>query len=144
MAIAALEDLEGLVEVVIFPRVFAQGLKIIKPNSTIFIKGRINLRDKEPKIIAEEIIPLSEVQKNYTRTIVINLSTTGLEEEMLAKLKTTLGRHQGKVPVYLGLVSPNNQQVQVEVNPEYYAEPSEKLVSDIEAALGEGIVTLKK
>lgn len=144
MAIISLEDLHGFVEVVVFPRVFTQHLEIIQPNSTIFIKGKINLRDGEPKIIAEEIIPLSEVQKRYTNSILINLVTTGLEEQMLDKLKKTLTRHPGKVPVYLGLTSPNNQQVQMEVNPEYYAEPSEQLVSEIESVLGEGIITLRK
>jgi len=144
MAIIGLEDLDGFIEVVVFPKVFSQCMKIIKMNSTIFTKGRVSLRDREPKIIAEEIIPLSEVQKRYTNSILINLLTTGLEEEMLKKLKSTLSRHPGKVPVYLGLTSPSNQQVQLEVNPEYYAEPSEQLVSEIEATLGEGIVTLKK
>ena len=115
-------------------------------NSTIFIKGRINLRDRdrEPKIVAEELIPLSEVQKRYTASVIINLFTTGLETEVLAKLKGILSRHRGQVPVYLGFLSPDNQQVRLELNPEYYTQPTEELVSEIETALGEGVVTLRK
>ena len=90
------------------------------------------------------MIPLSEAQKRYTNSIIINLFTTGLEEEMLAKLKNVLSRHPGKVPVYLGFSSPDNQQLHLEVGSKYYTEPSEKFVSEIETLLGEGTVTLKK
>ncbi len=144
MAIAGLEDLDGFVEVLVFPRVFSKVSMIVKMNSLIFVKGRINLRDKEPKIVAREVIPLSEVQRCYTNSVVINLFTTGLEENILAVLKNILSRHPGSVPVYLGFLSPDNQQVQLEVGPKHYTEPSEKLVSEIEAVLGEGVVTFKK
>lgn len=144
MAFVNLEDLDGFIEVLLFPKVFSQYLKMIKMNSTIFVRGRINLRDKEPKIIAEEITLLSEVQKRYTRSIAINLFTTGLEEEVLSKLKDVLIRHRGSVPVYLGFLSPDRQQVQLEIGPDYYATPTEKLVGEIEGVLGEGVVTLKK
>ena len=144
MAVAGLEDLDGFVEVLIFPRTFSQYLKVVKINSLIFLKGKINLRDKEPKIVAEEIIPLAEVQKRYTRSISINLFTTGLEEEVLSTLKNILNRYQGPLPVYLEFSGPENQQVRLEVAPDYYAQPCEKLISEIEAVLGEGVVTLRK
>ena len=144
MAILGLEDLDGFVEVLEFPRVFSRYFKIAKMNSAIFVKGRINLRDKEPKIVAEEIIPLTEVRKRYTNSIIINLFTTGLEEEMLTTLKNILSRYPGRVPVYLGFLNPRNQEVQLEVGPKYYTEPCERLVSELEAVLGEGVVTLQK
>ncbi|MBN2097766.1 MAG: DNA polymerase III subunit alpha [Candidatus Omnitrophica bacterium] len=144
MAIINLEDLDGFVEILVFPKVFAQCAKMMKISSTIFVQGALNLRDREPKIIAEQIIPLSEVQKYYTNSIVINLFTTGLEENMLANLKNILRRYPGKVPVYLGFRTANNQQLQLEVNPEFYTEPSEQLISELETTLGEGVVTLRK
>ena len=144
MAIVGLEDLDGIVEVLVFPKAFAQYFKIVKMNSTVFVKGRINLRDKEPKIVPDEIIPLSEVQKRYTSSIVINLFTPGLEEEVLGTLKGILSHHPGEIPVYLGFVTADKQQVQLEVGPRYYTELSDKLVSEIEAVLGEGVVTLNK
>jgi DNA polymerase-3 subunit alpha len=144
MAIINLEDLDGFVEVLVFPKVFSQCTKIIKLNSTIFVKGKMSQRDKEPKIIAEEIVHLTEVQKRYTNSININLFTTGLEENILATLKDILSRYPGKIPVYLGFSSPDNQEVKIEVNPDFYTEPSEKLISDIETVLGEGVVTFKK
>ncbi len=144
MAVVRLEDLDGFVEVLIFPKVFSVCSKLVKMNSIVFIKGRINLRDKEPKIVAEEIISLSEVQKHYTNSVVINVFTTGLEEEMLLRVKKILDRHHGKVPVIFSFLSPNNQQVRLEVSPNYYTEPSQKLVAEIEAVLGEGAAILRR
>ncbi|UCB57802.1 MAG: DNA polymerase III subunit alpha [Candidatus Omnitrophota bacterium] len=146
MAILSLEDLDGFTEVLVFPRVFSQSLKVMKMNATVLIKGKFNLRDrdKDTKIVAEEIIPLAEAQKRYTKAIVINLFTPGLEEAVLKRLKDILKQHKGEAPVSLSFSSPDNQRVQLLISPEYYAEPSEKLISEIEAVLGEGVVTLKK
>ncbi|NQT00307.1 MAG: DNA polymerase III subunit alpha [Candidatus Omnitrophica bacterium] len=144
MAFANLEDLDGFIEVLIFPKVLAQYAKIVRINSTIFIKGRLNLRDNEAKIIAEEIVPLAEVPKRYTRSINVNLVTTGLEDEVLLRLKSILNRHRGSVPVRLSFLSPDHQQVQLEIGADYYSEPSEQLVTEIEGVLGEGVVSFKK
>lgn len=144
MSILGLEDLEGFIEVLVFPKLFSQCFKILKMNSTIFVRGRVDLRDKEPKIVAEEIIPLSGVQKHYTSSIVINLFTTGLEEQVLARLRDIILRHPGRVPVYLNFLCPDNQQIRLEVGHKYYAEPSDKLISEIERTLGEGVIILKR
>ncbi len=144
MAIAGLEDLNGFIEVLIFPRTYSQYIPMITTNSIVFIKGKVSLRDKDPKVIAEEIIPLQEVHRRYTSSININLLTTGLEEDMLLKLKDILKRHPGNVPVFIGLQSPDQQRIQVVVNPEFYGDPCEQLIDEIEAALGEGVVILRK
>ena len=63
---------------------------------------------------------------------------------MLDQLKQVLSRHHGKVPVFLSFLNPAHQQVELQVAPDYYTEPSEKLITDIEDVLGEGVVTLRK
>jgi DNA polymerase-3 subunit alpha len=144
MAILSMEDLDGFLEVVVFPRVYSACLELMKLNAIIFVKGKVNLRDKEPQVTAEEIIPLSEVRKRYTNSILINLFTTGLEEDTLKTLKNILSYHPGKVPVYLDFLGPNNHRVQLRAAASYRAEPSEKLVTEIERALGEGVVSLQR
>ncbi len=109
-------------------------------NSMVFIKGRVSLRDEEPKVIAQELIPLEEVSSRYTSCVVIKLFTAGLEEETLEALKKILRKHQGKVPVYLNFAPAQGEQTQVLVERPLYVKPSQDLTLEIEKLLGEGTV----
>ncbi len=159
MAIVGLEDLRGTIEVLIFPRVFSRVAQFVKMSSLIFVKGRVNLRDEEPKIIADDLIPLEEVRQRYTSTIKINLFTPGLEESTLLQLKEIFSRHQGKVPVYLKFITqplpnyPHHEMrpkghtypkghTQVLVNQNFFVRPDEELISEVEELLGEDTITV--
>jgi DNA polymerase-3 subunit alpha len=140
MAILKLEDLDGAVEVLVFPEAFRQTGKQIRIGRVVFVKGKLNLRDEEPKVIANDIIPIEEVAEKYTSKVEIDLFTAGLEDQRLGELKSILLRHPGKVPVYLNLTTPNNQRFQLLVGEELYIQPNEGLIQDLEKMLGERAV----
>lgn len=161
MAIVNLEDLKGTVEVLIFPRAFSEVSRFVKLNALVFIKGRVNLRDEEPKLVANDIVPLEEVRQRYTSTIRINLFTPGLEESTLLQLKEILTRYRGKIPVELKFSAQpftptyrrdtrTNQypighrphrETKVIVNQDFFVQPNEELISEVKELLGENTIT---
>ncbi|MBI3999407.1 MAG: DNA polymerase III subunit alpha, partial [Candidatus Omnitrophica bacterium] len=50
MAFVGLEDLDGRCEIVVFPEVFRSSITLLHKDATIFIRGKINLRDDTPKV----------------------------------------------------------------------------------------------
>ena len=62
MAIIQLEDLEGSVEVVVFPSTFKEVYSYLVPAQAVLIKGRLSLREEEAKVIAGEVIPLDTLK----------------------------------------------------------------------------------
>ena len=56
-----LEDLTGSIEVLIFPRVFAQ-LRGLTNDSVVIVEGRYTVRDEEKKIFAEKIFAWEDYQ----------------------------------------------------------------------------------
>ncbi len=143
MAIMSLEDLDGTVEVLVFPITFAKVGSMIKPDAMVFVKGRVNLREEEPKIIANEIATLESVRVKYTRSVEINLVTAGLEAAALDRLKKVLSRYPGRVPVYLNFVKPDGKHTKVAINNTLAVEPHEGLVRDIEKVLGKDVVNFR-
>lgn len=134
MAILQLEDLEGLVEVLIFPSVFRQIYKHIQPNSVVLVRGRLNLREDRPKIVANDLAPIEEV---YNLITAININLSGIRENLFTSLKERLTESKGLIPVYLHLDSPSRSRIQLVVGEELYVEPTENLIQDIESLLGE-------
>ncbi len=79
---------------------------LIKEDNLVYVFGRISLREEEPKLIAEEIMPLEKVKEKFTKSVLIKISTTGLVENTMVDVKNALSKHKGKTPVFIDLISP--------------------------------------
>jgi len=140
MAIMRIEDLNSFVEVLVFPRAFQQFSGLVKEDNLVYVDGKLNLREEEPKIIAESIIPLEKVRELFTKAVVIRLSTTGLEEPLMRKIKMTVQKHKGNTPLFIDLISPEMRKVRMSTDKVLSIVPSEGFFSDIEALVGVGNV----
>jgi DNA polymerase-3 subunit alpha len=139
MAILKLEDLDGIVEILVFPQAFKAVAKNIQPNSIVLIKGRLDLKDNFPKIIANDLILFDDI---YHLVTGININISGIRDNLFESLKTRLADSTGRAPIYLHLDTPARSRVQMVVGNEFFVEPDEKLIDDIESMLGEGRVSL--
>ena len=139
MAILKLEDLDGSVEVLVFPRAYAKIGSYIQPNTIVHIRGIVDLKEETPKIIVEDLFPFEEIYKLIT-AMSINLS--GVRENIFESLKTLLGDYRGNIPVYLRLDTPAKSRVQLIVGENLYVSPNEKLIQDLDELLGEERLSL--
>jgi DNA polymerase-3 subunit alpha len=139
MAILKLEDLDGVVEALVFPRSFQKISCYIQPNTVVLVSGTLDLKEDTPKIIVNDMIPVDEVYKLISG-VKINLS--GVRENVFDSLKEILSASRGNVPIYLHLDTPTKSKVQVIVGDNLYVQPSEKLIQDIESLLGEERLSL--
>lgn len=143
MAFLTLQDLTGSCEIVVFPDLFKASPTLMRKDATVFIRGRVNSRDDIPKVIAEEVIPLDDVKKRFTRLVSIDLHTAGLDPVLLEKLKGILGSHRGKVPVYLSFRDPSGKTAVIQPGDEFRVETNEGLFQAIESLLGENAIKIR-
>ena len=61
MAFITIEDLYGVVEVLVFPNVFEKCRYKIKADAKLFIKGRVTADDTQVKLICEDVIEFDSV-----------------------------------------------------------------------------------
>ncbi|MFH1868555.1 MAG: DNA polymerase III subunit alpha, partial [Candidatus Omnitrophota bacterium] len=142
MAILKLEDLKGTAEVLVFPRSFKDAERNIKEDAIVFVRGRVNMREDTPKIIAEEILPLEEARTKYTQALSVELITTGLEKDTLTKLRQIFIAHKGPTPIYINFNTPEDKKVQMAAGKDISVLPSDELISEIEKLVGEGCVSV--
>lgn len=139
MAILKIEDLEGSVEALVFPRAFAKINSYIQPNSIVHIRGILDLKQDTPKIIVEDMFPFEEIYKLITA---MNINLSGIRENIFESLKALLGDYRGNIPVYLRLDTPAKSRVQLVVGEGLYVSPNEKLIQDLDELLGEERLSL--
>ena len=106
----------------------------------VFVKGRVNLREDTPKIIAEEVLPLEDARNKYTQALFIELITTGLEKDMLAKLSEVFKKYKGNTPVYINFTTPEKKKIQMAAGKRLSVVPTDELISEIENLIGKGAV----
>ena len=64
MEFLEIEDLYGIVEVVVFPKDYERNSQLLNEDAKVFVKGRVSLEeDKNGKLICERIIPFDEIGK---------------------------------------------------------------------------------
>jgi len=140
MAIMKLEDLEGVVEALVFPRAYQKISRYLQLNTVVMVRGVLDLKEDTPKIIVNDLFPVDEIYKLVTN-ISINLS--GIQENLFESLKSLIATHRGDVPVFLHLDTPSKSRVQLVVGEGLYIKPNGKLIQDIEDMLGQNRLSLK-
>ncbi|MCD6389940.1 MAG: DNA polymerase III subunit alpha [Desulfobulbaceae bacterium] len=135
MAFATLEDTFGQVEVLVFPRTFAQCSHLLAGNDPVIILGKLQKEEQGEKIIAEEILPLKEASLKYTSSVNITLQSDQVNRTKLEDLKKVLHQHYGPCPVSLTLHFANRGETDIEI-PELTITPGRKFSNSVKKVLG--------
>ena len=144
MAVCMLEDLEGDVEVLVFPNSFSQLAPQLKPNAVVFVEGRVVVRDDRPRLIAQQIIPIEQGGSKLAQAMELVLNRHG-ERELLEQLKELLSKFPGTVPVYLRLPMPDQPSaMRLKLAEQFKVEPRQELLEELDQLLGEESVVIKR
>ncbi|MBI3315763.1 MAG: hypothetical protein HYZ87_02145 [Candidatus Omnitrophica bacterium] len=143
MAIVTIEDLEGTIDALVFPKTFKEHGSHLAKDAILFFKGQLDRKEQDAKLLVNEIVPIHEVHKKFTRSIHVRLLTLGLEDDKLKGLQDILSKYPGSVPVYLEFVEDNKIQSQMLVDRTLFVKPEESLVASLRQMLGEEAVSLK-
>jgi DNA polymerase-3 subunit alpha len=103
MAVFILEDLQGAVEVVMFPDVLNGFSNRLAKDTVVFVKGKVDYRREEPNIIAVELITLDEVREKLAAKVRIRLDAKDVTEAKVAAIKSICQHHKGRSPVYVAV-----------------------------------------
>ena len=115
MAIAQMEDLDGKVEVVFYPKSFETCAPLIRNNAVVFVRGRAEHRMDEVKLVAEEIASLNDIAEKLTKMVEIDIPLPA-DSGKLEALKEMMGHEGGDCSVYLNLRSAENGNIRIKAN----------------------------
>ncbi|MFA5099730.1 MAG: OB-fold nucleic acid binding domain-containing protein, partial [Candidatus Omnitrophota bacterium] len=134
MAILMMEDLDAVIEVLVFPATYQKVSRYILSGTVVMLRGRLDIKESTPKIIAEDLFPFDEVYK-LVKGIRIDLA--GTKENIFESLKVLLKASTGTIPVYLHLDSPSKTRIQIIVGQELFVTVTDQLILDIENLVGD-------
>jgi DNA polymerase-3 subunit alpha len=136
-SIVTLEDLEGSVQVLCLNENYDRYRELLVPNRAILVIGEVNTGDERPKIFPQEIMPLEDAPKRFTRQVHLRLHTAHLKPEHLETVRELVAAHPGKCPLFLCFMRPGGGVVFVETHERFFVTPSRELQQQADARFGE-------
>ena len=133
MAIVKITDMEGSVEIVLFPSTYNALAKYLVEDQVVFVSGKVNMKDERISVIVDDMKFIHEV---YGSIKSINVSLKEVQDDALKDLKQKLTHFPGKIPVYLHLNTPAHKGVQIRVGEGLYVSPNENLMNEIKELVG--------
>src|SRR5213075_2823600 len=86
-SIATLEDLEGAVQVLCMNENYDRYRELLVMNRAILVIGEVNTGEVRPKIFPQEIMPLEDAPRKFTRQVHLRLHTAHLQPGHLDQIR---------------------------------------------------------
>jgi DNA polymerase-3 subunit alpha len=145
MGFATIEDVEGTIEVTIFPELFRQSVAHLRSGTPLLVRGKVEGTATARKLLADDVRPLpAEDDRVFgsplPRTCRVSVRTEGSPSPLPA-LRAICDAHRGTVPLALRL---RVDGADVEVRSRTLrVRPSAAFVEAVEGLLGPGSVTVE-
>ena len=135
-AIVTLEDLEGSVQILCMNENYDKYRELFVENKAILVIGEVNTGEDRPKIFPQEIMPLEDAPRKYTKQVHLRLHTAHLQPDDMIKLQELVAAHPGKCPLLLCFMRPGGEVVFVDTNERFSVTPSLKLQQEADERFG--------
>ncbi|OPJ54987.1 DNA polymerase III subunit alpha [Alkalithermobacter paradoxus] len=137
MAFVEIEDLYGIIEIVVFPRILQKYGHLITEDNILFVKGRLSIKeDESPKVIASEFKEITSISDT---NIYLRIDSI-LNKEIVENIKGILRKHKGNSCVY---IYANDVKKVFKSEDDLMVNISEGLIKELSNFLGKENVKIK-
>ncbi|MBX6314337.1 MAG: DNA polymerase III subunit alpha, partial [Isosphaeraceae bacterium] len=143
MAKLTFEDLTGSVPAMLWPEEFAKNEALIQDDAIVFVKGTLDRRRDPAELIINRVIPLARAAAELSRGVVVRLHKGLTPPEAIERLHRQLRNRPGHLDVFLEIVGlVGYRRAIYKAAPTLRIRHDERLIADLEAAVGAGNVRL--
>jgi DNA polymerase-3 subunit alpha len=146
MAFGEFEDLNGKIEIVIFPDVYAQLAdflkKAVSESEATLLTGEIEVGEETPKILVKSIEWAEDAHRNRVQQVTVTLHVSQISQAQLRELKKSFLQFRGKCPVRIDFVDPKFK-TRLELPKNVCVSPTPAMVEAINKIFGGSVVALR-
>jgi DNA polymerase-3 subunit alpha len=133
-----LEDWEGMVEVLVFPKTYETCSKHLENDRAVLVAGRLEVDEDRIRIAADAVTPLEALREMRTEAVQVRLEAAELDDELVARLRRAVAAHLGEAQLYLEVARMGSFRLVARAEAALRVAPSGGLTRDLEAVLGPG------
>ncbi|MGZ6752075.1 MAG: DNA polymerase III subunit alpha, partial [Nocardioides sp.] len=138
-AMITLEDLDGAIDVLLFPSSYQLASTHLVEDAIITVKGRLSRSKDQPEIMGQEV-SVPDISEGPSGPVVISLPSTRCTGPVVEQLRDVLGSHPGMTEVQLRLMARSSTTV-MRLDDRLRVTPSSALFADLKHLLGPGCLS---
>ncbi|QZY27945.1 DNA polymerase III subunit alpha [Nocardioides coralli] len=135
-AMVTLEDLDGAIDVLLFPSAYQLASTLLTEDAILTIRGRLSRSKDQPEIHAQEVT-VPDLSDGPSGPVVVSLPSTRCTAPVVDHLKEVLGSHPGVTEVHLRLLSRGTTTL-LRLDDRLRVSPTPALFADLKQLLGPG------
>ncbi len=136
MAFMQLEDMEGIIEVVIFPSIYAECQHLLTEDRPVMVQGKIQQSEKGAKLLADHVIAMEEAETLWTAEVHFEIDAMRVDKALLSRLRDLVRRYPGECRGWLHLKTDENVETVIAMSEEWRIQPGDSLNREVKALLG--------
>jgi DNA polymerase-3 subunit alpha len=136
MAFIRLEDLDGAIEVVVFPSIYNTCVDLLANDTPVLVQGKVQKEENGAKLIAEAVIPMEKAEELWTADIHFMIDTERTDPKILVRLHDMLLRFPGDCRGFLHLKTTGSVETVIAMDERWRMRPGEALSRDVNSLLG--------
>ncbi|MFZ2807827.1 MAG: DNA polymerase III subunit alpha [Desulfosalsimonadaceae bacterium] len=136
MAFMELEDINGSVEVVVFPKNYSQVSHFLVVDAPVFVQGEIQKNEKFVKILAENIVPIETAESFWTASIHITIDAQRTDAGKLKQLSALFEKYPGQCKCFFHIVIPEKTETIIELPPQINLRACSAFTQEVNRLLG--------
>lgn len=141
MAFCAIEDQYQSVEVVVFPKLYAQTHTFLSQEQIVVLEAEVQKTDNTVKLLGEKIVPIEQAENEWTSGILIEVNAQEHGIEVLEQIKPVIERYPGECISFLKIKIDNDHApVLVKLGDEYRTDAHPGYFREVETILGQGAI----
>ncbi|HEX7653689.1 MAG TPA: DNA polymerase III subunit alpha, partial [Verrucomicrobiae bacterium] len=135
-SMVTLEDLDGTVQLLVMND-YDKFRPLLEANKPILVIGEVSTGEDKPKIFPQDIMPLGDAAKRFTKSVHLRLAMAHLQPADMDRVFQLTSTHAGKCPLVLCFLRPDGGMVFMETNPRFSVTPSLELEVEANRQFGE-------
>jgi DNA polymerase-3 subunit alpha len=135
-SMVTLEDLEGSVQLLVMNE-YEKFRPLLEENKPILVIGEVSTGEDKPKIFPQDIMPLGDAAKKFTKAVHFRLPMAHLQPDDMARVHALAAAHAGKCPLYLCFLRPEGGSVFVQAHERFGVTPSLELEHEANRQFGD-------
>ncbi len=138
-AILTVEGMTGLLEVMLFSRIYREVEHLLASREPVVISGRLQVGERGSSLRADSLVPLADHRASVAQAAEITLRRSRQGPEDYRVLRQILSQHPGDTPLFLHLHLPGGDRVRIRAGRDLAIHPSDDLLAELRQEMGEAI-----
>lgn len=137
MAFVTIEDLDGSIDIAVFPSLYKHHLNLLEEDKVIIVKGRYGVNGDRGSVAASEIFEPNEAFESLIGGVVLKIDLLGFTEEDLDKIFDVVTHYKGDTFLKIVVHHKNQFVAEIRSGERFKIRPCLALFTQLTDILGE-------